>query len=89
MNRRCESPLHIACEKNLKHLTQKLIEMGANCNLQTISDSDGGVYRQTPLHLAVAHGSKAALSELLSPRENTRINLVNEILLCSFYNVHI
>lgn len=55
-----ETALHTACQRDLARLVTKLLECGANPNLQTLppesfglETDDARVYRQTPLHLAI------------------------------------
>ena len=57
-----ESPLHTACIHGLSKLVKCLLEGGANPNAQTTAPLDGaeggdneGVFKQTPLHLAISH----------------------------------
>lgn len=55
-----ETALHTACQHDLARLVTKLLECGANPNLQTLppesfglETDDARVYRQSPLHLAI------------------------------------
>lgn len=56
-----ETALHKACQRDLPRLVTKLLECGANPNLQTLAyeqfgllkTDDAGVYQETPLHLAI------------------------------------
>ncbi len=57
-----ESPLHTACVHGLDKLVRCLLEAGANPNAQTTAPLQGltpenneGVFKQTPLHLAISH----------------------------------
>jgi ankyrin repeat protein len=61
-------PLHAAIIKNKKAIVSKLIEAGADINVQTSSDDpDLLAYKQsrTPLHIAVFNGRKALVRLLL------------------------
>ncbi len=69
-NRRGESVLHLAAEGGLATLATALLVAGADPNLQTgrgaaAEEGGGGVWRQTALHLALAHKQEAVVSCLL------------------------
>ena len=56
-----ESPLHTACIQGLAKLVKTLLEGGANPNAQTSAPLEGqsgeqeGVFKHTPLHLAISN----------------------------------
>ncbi len=71
-NRRGETVLHLAAEGGLATLATALLVAGADPNLQTgrgaaaeEGGGGGGVWRQTALHLALAHRQEAVVSCLL------------------------
>lgn len=73
INRQGESALHIACSKGLARLVTRLLECGANPNLQTLppddialgEDKNTPVYRQTPLHTAILSKNDAVVKAIL------------------------
>jgi ankyrin repeat protein len=67
-NRRGETVLHLAAEGGLATLATALLVAGADPNLQTgrgAAADEGGVWRQTALHLALEHKQEAVVSCLL------------------------
>ncbi|XP_054279848.1 rabankyrin-5-like [Macrosteles quadrilineatus] len=74
INRQGETALHMACKKDLSRLVTKLLECGANPNIQTLPpesvglDAEGPdtpVYRQSPLHVAIFHSNVNAVKAFL------------------------
>lgn len=70
VNKKGESCLHIACERGLSRLVTKLLECGANPNLQTyapddIMSPDSPPYRRTPLHVAISCKKDGAVKSIL------------------------
>ena len=65
--------MHIACSKGLSRLVTRLLECGANPNLQTLppdditlgEDKTTPVYRQTPLHTAILSKNDAVVKAIL------------------------
>ncbi|XP_039298509.1 rabankyrin-5 [Nilaparvata lugens] len=71
-NRKGETCLHKACEKGLSRLVTKLLECGANPNVQTfppddlsINSDDVPSYRQTPIHIAIRYHNDNAVKAIL------------------------
>lgn len=73
VNRKGESPLHIACAKGLSKLVSKLLRCGANPNLQTLRLTEGGgtddkvenTYKQTPLHIAIIEQQEESIQSII------------------------
>ena len=72
-----ETPLHIACEQGLKELVLAMLLKGANPNAVTSAPpatnppEDGStaevpVYRQTPLHVAIANRHRDVVQVFLN-----------------------
>ncbi len=56
----------MACAEGLEAIAEKLLEAGANPNIQTWTEESPG--KQTPLHLAIANRHSQVVKQILSHR---------------------
>ena len=75
-----ESPLHTGCVHGLAKLVKCLLESGANPNAQTTSPLEGdgdaeteGVFKQTPLHLAISHKHEPVVRVFLEYKSEWKV----------------
>lgn len=86
-----ETALHRACMMDLGRLVTKLLESGANPNIQTISvglpeGPDVPVYRQSPLHVAISAKNLSAVNAFLEHKGTIIVNLIYLIIITKHSN---